>query len=65
MSINNPSKALIALVGLICLTLLMAVNRLDTSAGMPSITLIIGYAIGNGIAAKQGEAVEPIIGKKK
>lgn len=65
MSISNPSKALIALVGLICLTLLMAVNRLDTSAGMPSITLIIGYAIGNGIAAKTGEPVEPIIGKKK
>lgn len=65
MSISNPSKALIALVGLICLTVLMAVGRLDTGAGMPSITLIIGYAIGNGIAAKQGEPVEPIIGKKK
>lgn len=65
MSISNPSKALIALVGLVCLTILMALGRLDISAGMPPITLIIGYAIGNGIAAKTGEPVEPIIGKKK
>lgn len=64
MKIQNPSKALIALVGLICLTVLMAVNRLDPSAGMPSVTLIIGYAIGNGMGAKTNTPVEPILGKK-
>ena len=59
MSLANPSKALIALVGLICLT------AITPDAGLPVITAIIGYAIGNGIAAKQGQSVDPIIGKKK
>jgi hypothetical protein len=31
---------------------------------MPVITLVIGYAVGNGIAAKSGEPVQPIIGRK-
>ena len=65
MSLANPSKALIALVGLVCLTELIAVDAITPDAGLPVITAIIGYAIGNGIAAKQGQSVDPIIGKKK
>lgn len=65
MNIANPSKALIALVGLICLTVLMATNSIPTEAGVGMIGSILGYAIGNGIAAKTGQPVEPIIGKKK
>jgi hypothetical protein len=64
MTIANPSKALIALVGLICITVLMAIGKLDADNGIPIITLVIGYAVGNGIAAKQGEPVQPIIGRK-
>jgi hypothetical protein len=65
MNITNPSKALIALVGLICLTVLLAVEAIPVEAGTGMIGSVLGYAIGNGIAAKQGVAVEPIIGKKK
>lgn len=65
MTISNPSKALIALVGLICITVLMAVQAIDQTTGMPVITMIIGYAVGNGIAAKQNQLVEPIIGRKQ
>ena len=64
MTITNPSKAMIALVGLICMTVLIAVRAIDASTGMPVITMIIGYAVGNGIAARQGQPVEPIIGRK-
>lgn len=65
MSLANPSKALIALVGMICITVLIAVDAITAESGLPVITAIVGYAIGNGIAAKQGQPVEPIIGKKK
>ena len=65
MTISNPSKALIALVGLICMTVLIALKSIDSSAGIPIITMIIGYAVGNGIAAKQNQLVEPIIGRKQ
>ena len=64
MNIANPSKAFIALVGLICLTVLIAVDAINQDAGLPVITAIVGYAIGNGIAAKQGQPVQPIIGRK-
>ena len=65
MSLANPSKALIALVGLICITVLMVSNSISQDAGIGLVSAIIGYAIGNGIAAKTGQPVEPIIGKKK
>ena len=64
MNIANPSKAFIALVSLICLTVLIAVDAITSDAGLPVITAIVGYAIGNGIAAKQGQPVHPIIGPK-
>lgn len=65
MTISNPSKALLALVGMVCVTVLMATRAIDSSAGMPIITLVIGYAVGNGIAAKTNQPVEPILGPKK
>lgn len=65
MSLANPSKALIALVGLICITVLMVADSISQDAGIGLVSAIIGYAIGNGIAAKSGQPVEPIIGKKQ
>lgn len=64
MNIVNPSKAMIALVALICVTLLLATNSVDESAGTGLIGMIAGYAVGNGIAARRGDEVTPIIGKK-
>ena len=64
MNIANPSKAMIALVALVCLTVLLATNSVDQSAGTGLIGMIAGYAVGNGIAARRGEEVTPNIGKK-
>ena len=64
MSIANPSKALIALVALILISGLMAIGAIDNATGMPVFTMIVGYAVGNGIAARRGEPVTPIIGTK-
>lgn len=63
-NIQNPSKAMIALVALVCITVLLAVNAIDQSAGTGLIGMIAGYAVGNGIAARKGEDVTPIIGRK-
>lgn len=60
----NPSKALIALVGLICVTVLIATNSIDGNMGLPIITMIVGYSVGNGMAALTNKPVEPIIRKK-
>jgi len=63
-NIANPSKAMIALVALICVTILLATNSVDQSAGTGLIGMIAGYAVGNGIAARRGDEVTPIIGRK-
>ena len=60
----NPSKALIALIGLICMTVLIAVGAIDQDQGLPIITMIVGYSVGNGMAALSNKPVEPIIRKK-
>jgi len=61
----NPSKALIALVALICMTVLLGVNAIETDQGLPIITMIVGYSVGNGMAAITGKQVDPIIKKKE
>jgi len=63
-NIANPSKAMIALVALICVTILLATDSVDESAGTGLIGMIAGYAVGNGIAARRGDEVTPIIGRK-
>lgn len=59
----NPSKALIALVGLICVTVLMF-GPINSDQGLPILTMIVGYSVGNGMAALTNKPVEPIIRKK-
>lgn len=61
----NPPKALIALVALICMTVLLALGKVDTSQGLPVVTMIVGYSVGNGLAAMTGKPVDPIIKKKE
>ena len=60
----NPSKAAIALVGLICMTVLIAIGAIEQDQGLPIITMIVGYSVGNGMAALSNKQVEPIIRKK-
>ena len=61
----NPPKALIALVALICMTVLLAVNAIETDQNLPIITMIVGYSVGNGMAALTNKPVDPIIKKKE
>lgn len=65
MTVRNPSKATIALVALICLTVLRFGDKIDQATFAGLAGLIIGYAVGNGIAAKQGLPVDPIIGNRE
>lgn len=64
MTIQNPPKAFILLVALICITVLLAVGKVTTEAGLPIISAIVFYGIGNGVAAKTGQESTPVIGKK-
>jgi hypothetical protein len=62
MHVQNPPKAWIILVGIAAVTVLMALGRVTSDAGLPVITAFVGYAVGNGIAARRGDTVDPIFG---
>lgn len=64
MKIQNPSKAFILLVGLISVVILMAVDKVSTDAGLPLISAVIFYGIGNGVQARTGKPSEPVIGPR-
>ena len=64
MNITNPPKALILLAALLCITVLLAVNSIDEAAGLPIISAIVFYGIGNGVAAKGGKDSPKIFGPK-
>lgn len=64
MSLHNPTKAFILLVALVCVTFLLAIGKVSTEAGLPIITAIVFYGIGNGVAAKSGIHASPIISPK-
>lgn len=64
MTVANPPKALILLVALICVTVLLAIGKVSTEAGLPIISAIVFYGIGNGVAARGGKPAEPVIGPR-
>ena len=64
LEINNPPKAYIVILALVCITILMITNTIESDSGLGLLGLIVGYAVGNGIAARSGQPVEPIIGQQ-
>jgi len=65
MTVNNLPKFVILLVGLLCLTALMIANKIDMASGVPMLTMIIGYSIGNGVNARQGNESSNVFGKRQ
>jgi len=64
MNLANPPKALIAMVAMIVIAVLMIADSIANEAGTGMLGTIVGYAVGNGVAARAGKDVQPIIGKK-
>lgn len=65
MTLNNPPKFWLLFLGLICLTALMIADKIDMQSGVPILTMVVGYAIGNGVNAKNGEPPSNIFGRKQ
>lgn len=60
MKVQNPPKAWVIIIGIIAVTVLIALGRITAEAGLPVITAFTGYAVGNGITAARGRAAENI-----
>lgn len=57
----NPPKAVIVLAALFSITLLLLFGRINSDAAVGLLGLIVGYGVGNGIAAKEGMDAPPVI----
>ena len=64
MNITNPPKALILLVALLCITVLLSIGKISQEAGLPMVSAIVFYGIGNGVAARGGKDSPKIFGPK-
>lgn len=62
MNVNNPPKLYGILLTILGLFVLVGIGRVGFSEVLPIITLIVGYLVGNGVAAKRGDPVEPVLG---
>jgi hypothetical protein len=60
MKVQNPPKAWIIIIGIVAVTVLIALGRITAEAGLPVLTAFVGYAVGNGITAMRGQAAENI-----
>lgn len=64
MKVNNPPKFIGIIIVIVGLFLLVAIGRVAWADVLPIVTLITGYLIGNGVAARGGEPVSPALGRK-
>lgn len=61
MTIGNPTKAFLALVGFICITILLALDAISEATGTGMLGTLLGYVVGNSVGAKAGIKADPII----
>lgn len=57
----NWAKLIVAVTTIVCVTVLMAMHALTDAVGIPVVTTVLGYMLGNGVAAVRGEAVTPVV----
>jgi hypothetical protein len=51
-------------LALICITILLSVSKISQEAGLPIISAIVFYGIGNGVAARGGKDSPKMFGPK-
>ncbi len=64
-TVNNWPKLLSLLLAMVIIGVLIWTGSIQETTGAPMLTLIVGYLVGNGIAARRGEIVEPTLGRKE
>lgn len=60
MTVVNWSKLAVSITTIICVTALLMTNHLTDAVGIPVITTVLGYMLGNGVAARANEPVQPV-----
>lgn len=61
MTVNNPPKLIGILLAMVLLTVVFGLGKLSESGYIGLMGLIVGYLVGNGIAARADQPVEPTL----
>lgn len=64
MNVNYLKLGIIALV-VVCMTILLALHSVTETTAIAVIGPLVGYLVGNGVAAKSGVPVQPVISQRK
>jgi hypothetical protein len=62
-TVTNAPKLVGILLAMILLTIVFALDKLTESGYIGLMGLIVGYLVGNGVAARSGDPVQPVIGE--
>jgi len=65
MRVNNWPKLVIIALIIVCATVMLGVGRLDATQWLATVGPFGGYLIGNGVAARNGDSVESVVGPKR
>lgn len=65
MSVNNPYKFAIIILSLVLMGVMVVTNKAEWNDLDQYFALIVGYGIGNGVAAKRGQPSEPVFSPKE
>lgn len=63
MNVNNLPKFVGILVAMVLLTIVFSLGNLTESGYIGLMGLIVGYLVGNGTAARNGDPVQPVFGE--
>lgn len=57
----NLAKLVTAITTIVGMVALLALGSISETQGVSTITMVLGYILGNGVAALRGEPVQPVI----
>lgn len=63
MKVTNQPKLVGIMAAMLCLSILFGLDKLTESGYIGLMGLIVGYLVGNGVAARNGDTVQPVIGE--
>lgn len=59
----NLAKLITAVTTIVGMIILLALGAISETQGVSTITLVLGYILGNGVAALRSQPVEPILSR--
>jgi hypothetical protein len=62
-NVTNAPKLVGILLAMVLLTIVFALGTFTESGYLGLMGLIVGYLVGNGVAARNGDPVQPVIGE--